>query len=67
MKYVNYKKNELKHVQIADLKESLPDVKTVGKTQVIANWLMAWIDKALETQKFLMDICYLQKQNLPMH
>lgn len=51
MKYVNYKKNELKHVQIADLKESLPDVKTIGKTQVIANWLMAWIDKALETQK----------------
>lgn len=51
MKYVNYRKNELKHVQIADLKESLPDVKVAGKTQIIANWLMAWIDNALLNEK----------------
>jgi len=51
MKYVNYKKNDLKHIEISDLKISLPDLKTSGKTQTIANWLMGWIDNALEHKK----------------
>ena len=51
MKYVNYRKNDLKHIQISDLKVSLPDLKNTNKTETISNWLINWIDNALETQK----------------
>lgn len=51
MKYVNYKKNDLKHIQISELKVSLPDLKNTSKTQKISDWLMNWIDSALETQR----------------
>ncbi|MCM1266037.1 MAG: GntR family transcriptional regulator [Candidatus Gastranaerophilales bacterium] len=51
MKYVNYKKNDLKHIQISELKVSLPDLKNTNKTETISNWLMNWIDNAIETEK----------------
>jgi DNA-binding GntR family transcriptional regulator len=51
MKYVNYKKNDLKHIKISELKVSLPDLKNANKTQTIANWLMEWIDSSLQAHK----------------
>ena len=48
MKYITYKKNDLKHIQISDLKVSLPDLKNTNKTQTIAQWLMDWIDCSLD-------------------
>ncbi|MCD8377432.1 MAG: GntR family transcriptional regulator, partial [Candidatus Gastranaerophilales bacterium] len=48
MKYINYKKNDLKQIQISDLKITLPDLKNIGKTQTIANRLMEWIDDSIK-------------------
>ena len=50
MKYISYKKNDLKRINIDDLKMSLPDLKKSKKTQTIADWLMKWIDNALDNK-----------------
>jgi len=47
MNYINYKKNELSRIDIADIKVSLPDLRNTNKTQTIANWLKERINNGL--------------------
>lgn len=49
MEYINYKKNELKRIDINSLKVDLPDLKNVNKMEVISSWLIQKIEDGLKT------------------
>lgn len=44
MNYTSYKKNELIKLKLSDIDLPLPDLKNTNKSQVIADWLMIWLD-----------------------
>lgn len=49
MKYVTYKKNELRHLKVSDMNMSVPNLQNSNKTETIANLIMKSIDTALKT------------------
>ena len=44
MNYTSYKKNELIKLKFSDIDLPVPDLKNTNKSQVIADWLMMWLD-----------------------
>ena len=50
MKYVTYKKNELRHLKVSDMNISVPNLQNSNKTETIANLIMKSIDTALKTK-----------------
>lgn len=49
MKYVTYKKNELRHLKVSDMNMSVPEFQNNNRTETIANLIMKSIDTALKT------------------
>ena len=44
MNYTSYKKNELIKLKFSDINLPVPDLKNTNKSQVIADWLIMWLD-----------------------
>lgn len=49
MKYITYKKNELRHLKVSDMNMTVPNLQNSNKTETIANLIMKSIDTALKT------------------
>lgn len=48
MKYINYKKNDLKKIDIEKFKTGLPSLKNVNKSEALVHWLIERIENLIE-------------------